>query len=43
MKGLRTIDLERKLTEAIVKGDDPMILELEKIILRKEKKKKKRK
>ena len=43
MKGLRTIVLERRLTEAIGKGDDPMILELEETILRKEKKKKKRK
>ena len=39
MKGLRAIDLERKLTDAIAKGKDSMIIELESSILQKEKKK----
>ena len=39
MKGLQNMDLETKLTEAIRKGDDSLASELEKDILRKEKKK----
>ena len=39
MKGLRIIDLERKLTEAIQNDDDSLTQELEDTILRKEKKK----
>jgi len=41
MKGMRIVDLERRLTKAILDGDSTLFLELEKEILRKEKKKKK--
>jgi hypothetical protein len=40
MKGLRIMDLEHKLTDALQNGDDPLIHEIENLILRKEKKKK---
>jgi len=43
MKGMRIPDLERKLTGAIEKGNDLLALELEKTLLRKERKEKERK
>ena len=39
MKGLRIADLERKLTDALQKGDDSLACELEDAILHKEKRK----
>ena len=39
MKGMRIDDLERKLTEALLEGDDSRACELEDAILRKEKRK----